>query len=198
MSSRRSVAILGLLAACGVAITLGVQHLTAQRIAEEQRAVHSRQWLALLPADRYDNQPLEHPLPLTRLVIGDSTLLAGYLATLAGQPGAVLLHSRIAGYGGDIELLIAIGSNGKLIGVKTLKQAETQGLGGQIAEPGNAWFAGLLGRSQQDTRWALKKDHGQFDQIAGATITSRATLNAVHEALRYFDEHRLQLTGPKP
>lgn len=198
MSGRRSVAILGLVATCGVAITLGLQHLTAQRIAEEQRWTQSRQWLAVLSADRYDNQPLEQPLPLTRVTLGDSTLLAAYLATLAGQPSAVLLHSRTAGYGGTIELLIAIGSNGKLLGVKTLKQTETQGLGGQIAQPGSAWLAGFQGRSLEDSRWALKKDQGQFDQVAGATITSRAVINAVHEALRYFDEHRLQLTGQQP
>ncbi|MNI20567.1 Electron transport complex protein RnfG [compost metagenome] len=46
-----------------------------------------------------------------------------------------------------------------------------------------------------DKGWALKKDQGQFDQVAGATITSRAVLNAVHDALRYFDEHRQQLIG---
>jgi electron transport complex protein RnfG len=41
----------------------------------------------------------------------------------------------------------------------------------------------------------LKKDQGQFDQIAGATITSRAVINASHDALRYFDEHRQALLG---
>jgi electron transport complex protein RnfG len=41
----------------------------------------------------------------------------------------------------------------------------------------------------------LKKDQGQFDQIAGATITSRAVISAIHEALRYVDEHAQQLMG---
>lgn len=41
----------------------------------------------------------------------------------------------------------------------------------------------------------MKKDGGQFDQMAGATITSRAAVDAIHDALRYFDEHREQLLG---
>jgi electron transport complex protein RnfG len=35
-----------------------------------------------------------------------------------------------------------------------------------------------------------------FDQIAGATLTSRAVISAVHDALRYFDEHRSSLLEP--
>jgi electron transport complex protein RnfG len=39
----------------------------------------------------------------------------------------------------------------------------------------------------------VKKDRGEFDQFAGATITPRAVVKAVHGALRYFDKHRAQL-----
>ena len=93
-------------------------------------------------------------------------------------------------------LLIAIDSHGRLQGSKTLKQDETPGLGGRIAEQPNAWLQGFSGKSRtspDDAAWALKKDNGQFDQIAGATITSRAVISALHDALRYFDEHRQQL-----
>jgi electron transport complex protein RnfG len=31
--------------------------------------------------------------------------------------------------------------------------------------------------------------------MAGATITSRSVISAIHDALRYFDEHQAQLTG---
>lgn len=118
--------------------------------------------------------------------------------TLAGQPSAVLLRSQTLGYTSTIELLIAIDANGKLLGVKTLKQAETPGLGGRLADWPNAWLHIFTGKSRTDPAdngWALKKDQGQFDQMAGATTTSRAVINTVHDALRYFDEHRQQLVG---
>ena len=100
-----------------------------------------------------------------------------------------------------IELLIAIDTNGKLLGVKTLKQNETPALGGPIGDWPNHWLQVFTGKSRgepNDAGWALKKDQGQFDQMAGATITSRAAINAIHDALRYFDEHRSALLGSAP
>lgn len=39
----------------------------------------------------------------------------------------------------------------------------------------------------------MKKDRGEFDQFAGATITPRAVVGAVHRALQYFDAHKAEL-----
>jgi electron transport complex protein RnfG len=191
-----SAVILILLACLGMGMTYWLQQESAARIVAEQRLIDSRVLLDVLPVDSYDNQPLDHPLTLTNLPLSNSTLLGGYLATKARQPSAVLLRSQTQGYAASIELLIAIDVNGKLLGVKTLKQAETPGLGARLAEWPNAWLQVFTGKSRTepaDSGWALKKDQGQFDQMAGATITSRAVINALHDALRYFDEHRQPL-----
>ncbi|PTT99705.1 electron transporter RnfG [Pseudomonas sp. HMWF031] len=198
MNRVSSVAILTLLACLGIGVTYFVQHSSASRIAAEQRLIDSRNLLDLLPTDSYDNQPLEKPLTLEDTALANSTVLSGYLASKSGQPCAVLLRSQTSGYAGAIELLIAIDSHGRLVGVKTLKQSETPGLGARIADWPNAWLQLFSGKSRTDpgdNGWALKKDQGQFDQIAGATITSRAVINATHDALRYFDEHRQALLG---
>ncbi|WP_433736947.1 RnfABCDGE type electron transport complex subunit G [Pseudomonas putida] len=198
MNRASSIAILALLATLGIGLTWLAQHSGAPRIAAEQRQIDSRNLLDLLPAGSYDNQPLEQPLRLENTTLGASTLLAGYRATRAGQTQAVLLRSQTVGYAGAIDLLIAIDANGRLTGVKTLKQTETPGLGARIAGWPNAWLQQFSGKSRtdpDDKGWALNKDQGQFDQIAGATITSRAVINATHDALRYFDEHRQQLLG---
>lgn len=198
MSRASSVVILVLLASLGIGATYLVQHTSAPRIAAEQRLIDSRNLLDLLSTESYDNQPLEQPLALENTGLANSTLLGGYLATKTGQPSAVLLRSQTLGYEGSVELLIAIGASGKVLGVKTLKQSETQGLGGRLADWPNAWLQTFSGKSRTepaDNGWALKKDQGQFDQIAGATITSRAVINAIHDALRYFDEHQQQLIG---
>jgi Na+-translocating ferredoxin:NAD+ oxidoreductase subunit G len=198
MSRASSVVILVLLASLGIGATYLVQHTSAPRIAAEKLLIDSRNLLDLLSTESYDNQPLEQPLALENTGLANSTLLGGYLATKTGQPSAVLLRSQTLGYEGSIELLIAIGASGKVLGVKTLKQSETQGLGGRLADWPNAWLQTFSGKSRTepaDNGWALKKDQGQFDQIAGATITSRAVINAIHDALRYFDEHQQQLIG---
>ncbi|WDH34198.1 RnfABCDGE type electron transport complex subunit G [Pseudomonas chlororaphis] len=194
MSRATSLGVLALLAAVGATGTFFVHQTTAPRIEREQRAIQARNLLDLLPVDSYDNQPLA----IDNIQLSHSTLLAGYRATRNGQPSAVLLHSQVSGYGGPIELLIGVAANGKLLGSKALRHSETPGLGARIAERPNAWLQGFIGKSlgdPGDAGWALKKDNGQFDQMAGATITSRAVVEGIHDSLRYFDEHREQLLG---
>lgn len=193
-----SLLILVILIAVGACVTVLLQRAMAPHVAAEQRLIESRHLLDMLPATHYDNQPLDQPLTLKEVELRNSTLLGGYLATLAGKPSAVILKSRVLGYEAAIDLLIVIDNHGRLLGVKTLKQSETPGLGGKIAAWPNSWLEGFFGKSlvdPSDNGWALKKDQGQFDQLAGATVTSRAVINAVHDGLRYFDEHQSQLVG---
>ncbi len=201
MNRTSSVIILLVLAVTGMGATYLVDYISAPHIAAEQRLIDSRNLLDLLPTDSYDNDPLQQPLQIDNSALTHSTLLAGYLATKGGQPSAVLLQSETIGYAGAIVLMIAVDTHGKLLAVKTLSQSETQGLGARIADWPNAWLQGFTGKFRNespDNAWALKKDQGQFDQIAGATITSRAVINAVHDALRYFDAHSQVLTGISP
>ncbi|SEN13658.1 electron transport complex protein RnfG [Pseudomonas sp. ok272] len=198
MKRTLSLLVLVILIAIGACMTVLLQRTVAPRIAAEQRLIESRNLLDMLPAERYDNHPLDQPLPFKNVELRNSTLLGGYLATLAGKPSAVILQSRVLGHEAAIDLLIVIDSHGRLLGVKTLKQAETPGLGGKIAAWPNAWLGSFSGKSladPNDSGWALKKDQGQFDQLAGATVTSRAVINAIHDGLRYFDEHQPQWLG---
>lgn len=201
MSRLTSTLALLFLAIVGIGTTYLVQRSNAPQIAAEQRLIDSQKLLDVLAINSYDNQPLEQPLALADIVLPHSTLTGGYRATQAGRPVAVLLRSQSQGYAGTIELLIAIDAQGKLLGVKSLKQNETPALGGHLGDWPNAWLGTFTGKSSDeptDTGWALKKDQGQFDQIAGATITSRAAINAIHDALRYFDAHRTALLGSEP
>jgi Na+-translocating ferredoxin:NAD+ oxidoreductase subunit G len=195
--------IIAVLACLGVGLTIALQHSAAPYINAEQAAAQAQAFLSVLPAGSYDNHPLQQPLTLPERTPETQAVTAGYLVSLKGQPNAILFRSQAQGYSGTIELLIAVAANGQLIGVKVLKQNETPGLGDKIVTvPG--WLAGFLGKSLNtpaESAWGLKKDNGQFDQIAGATITSRATVDAIHATLRFFDAHRAQLltpTGPPP
>jgi Na+-translocating ferredoxin:NAD+ oxidoreductase subunit G len=63
----------------------------------------------------------------------------------------------------------------------------------QIDLSRNDWVLDFDGRSLLDPGprdWAVRKDGGVFDQFAGATITPRAVVKAVHRSLQYFAEHR--------
>lgn len=197
-SRLQSGLVIALLACLGVGLTIALQNSTNQQISAAQKAAQAQAFLSVLPADTYDNQPLQHPLPLPARRADTQAVIAGYLATRGGQPSAIVFYSQAQGYSGPIELLIAVSISGQLLGVKVLKHNETPGIGARlITEP--AWLKGFLGRSLNDppeTEWALKKDNGAFDQMAGATITSRATVEAIRATLRFFDAYRAQLTTP--
>ncbi|WP_332766340.1 RnfABCDGE type electron transport complex subunit G [Pseudomonas koreensis] len=198
MKRRASTVIVLLMAISGIAATYLVQRVSAPEIAAAQHVLDSLKWLDMLAPESYDNQPLQQPLSLTDTQLDHSQLSAGYRATRSGKPVAILLRSQTQGYVGAIELLIAIEPNGRLLAVKTLEQHETPALGGHLADRPNAWLQTFTGKSSDaptTAGWALKTDGGEFDQIAGATITSRAVINAVHDALRYFDDHRAALLG---
>ncbi|MCE0461883.1 RnfABCDGE type electron transport complex subunit G [Pseudomonas uvaldensis] len=198
MNNSRGITILILLTVLGVGATCLMQIGTVERIEARRQANANRTLLDVLPADLYDNQPLAQPVLMKPVPLTHSTLLGGYLATRSGQPSAILFRTQALGYEGTLELMIAIDTSGRLLGIKTLHQTETPGLGAAIADWPNAWLRTFNGRSLQstlDSDWALKKEQGQFDQLAGATVTSRAVLQAVHDTLRYFDEHKAALTG---
>lgn len=181
-----------LLACLALGTAVGWHQLNASRIDQAEQQLKASTWLSVLPNERYDNQPLQQPINLPEPVLAHSTLLGGYRATLQGQPSAVVLHSQMQGYAGPLQLLIAIDRNGRLLATRVLRQQETPGLGGALVEPGNTWLQHFVGRGRSDTpdaAWALKRDNGQFDQLAGASVTSRAVIHAVHDALSYFDAH---------
>lgn len=199
MNARASTALV-LVAVTGLSVGLSLawRHWTAGSIAQAERQLQERQWLAVLPQGSYDNQPLLAPLELADSTLRHSRLLAGYRATHAGKLSAVVLRSGLQGYGGPIELAIAIDVQGRLIGVRVLRQQESPGLGDQLANPTSHWLDQFIG-SRRDTppekAWALKRDQGAFDQLAGATVTSRAVINAIQDALRYFDAQKPRLTS---
>ncbi|MDF9620482.1 RnfABCDGE type electron transport complex subunit G [Pseudomonas entomophila] len=194
----RTTLVLIAVAGLSVALSLAWRHWTADSITQAERQLQERQWLAVLPQGSYDNQPLLAPLKLADTTLRHSRLLAGYRATRAGKPAAVVLRSGLQGYGGPIELAIAIDAQGRLIGVRVLHQQESPGLGDQLANPTSHWldqFVGSRRDAPPEQAWALKRDQGAFDQLAGATVTSRAVIDAIQDALRYVDEHQPLLSS---
>ena len=187
----------------GIGLTIVLEKTSAPAIQASRDALRNQVLVGVVPSQKYDNQPLQNPLELSGRT-PDSAVLEGFLVTLEGQPVAIIFHSRGQGYAGPIELLIGVSVDGRLNGIKVLSHAETAGLGERIvSEP--QWLNGFLGKSltdPDDAGWRLKQDGGTFDQIAGATMTSRGAIEAIRETLRYFDAEKTRLlpnlTGERP
>jgi len=57
----------------------------------------------------------------------------------------------------------------------------------------------LSGRSLADppaSRWTVRQDGGEFDAIAGATVSSRAVIGGVRRAMQFFTTHRDEIFAP--
>lgn len=104
------------------------------------------------------------------------------------------------GYAADITILMAVDADGKILGARVLKHAETPGLGDKIELAKAPWIKGFDGKSLADPqpeKWGVKKDGGVFDQFAGATITPRAVVKAVKGGLDFYAAHRKEILGDK-
>jgi electron transport complex protein RnfG len=80
--------------------------------------------------------------------------------------------------------------------VRATHHRETPGLGDAIETRKSGWIQQFVGKSLQDPpaeRWRVRKDGGDFDQFTGATVTPRAVVGAVANALVYFERHRDEL-----
>ncbi len=104
------------------------------------------------------------------------------------------------GYAADIVILMAVDADGKILGARVLKHAETPGLGDKIELAKAPWIKSFDGKSLADPqpeKWGVKKDGGVFDQFAGATITPRAVVKAVKGGLDFYAAHRKEILGDK-
>jgi electron transport complex protein RnfG len=196
--SLRGGLILGAAAVVAFGLVALVHDATRDRIAASERARRVAQFDAVLGDTHHDNDLLAdvtyaHDPDL----LGTTSRVPVYRARLAGQPvAAVLAPVAPDGYAGSIDLLVAIGADGKVLGVHVLRHHETPGLGDAIEERKSGWIRGFIGRSLADPpleRWKVRKDGGDFDQFTGATVTPRAIVRAVAACLAYFRQHRDEL-----
>ena len=148
------------------ALLLGlVNMITAPVIAENARIKNEKAMAAVLPADAYN------PVDYTG---GDAAVLAVYEAVGAGY----VVQVECAGsFGGGLQAMVGVDTEGTVTGVEIVKTAETSGLGANAGKDAfKGQFAGL-------TNAAVTKDGGSIVPITGATITSRAVCNGVNAAI---------------
>ncbi len=196
-SMLKNALVLGLFASATVGSVAVLQQATAERIAKAEREAQVRALSEILPQGSYDNHLLDNSLELHDPLLGSKAPQTAYIALKDDQPSAIILRATAPdGYSGAIHLLIGIQANGQPAGVRVLSHKETPGLGDKIELAKSAWIRSFDGKSlthPKDEGWAVKKDRGEFDQFAGATITPRAVVKAVHKALQFFDANRQQL-----
>jgi len=187
--------ILLMFAVIGTALVSYTFDSTRDRIAANERATLLRKLHRLIPPGRHDNILLDDAIEVRdKGLLGTDKPVMVYRARKDGKPVALVI-APIApdGYSGSIKLLVGINIDGTLSGVRAIAHRETPGLGDGIDEEHSDWilrFSGLSLENPPLERWKVRKDGGDFDQLTGATITPRAVVRAVRNALLYYRKHQ--------
>ena len=188
-------AILASLAAVCTALVAVTHRVTAPRIAANEQAYLEQRLKPVLGDIAYQGalseSTIEIPQPHTLPGKGPVSV---YRVFGGDQPVAALfIVTPRDGYAGPIRLLIGVAADGEITGVRALAHRETAGLGDQIDESKSDWilqFAGLSLNDPPADAWSIRSDGGAFDQMTGASITSRSVIKAVKDTLVYFSENR--------
>lgn len=193
--------ILLLFAVVGTTLVAYTFEKTRDQIAANERATLLRKLHRLIPADQHDNVLLEDTTTARdEALLGSDEPVMVYRARRNGEPVALVIAAIAPdGYSGSIKLLVGINVDGTLSGVRVVAHRETPGLGDAIDETRSDWIYLFDGKSLQApdvSRWAVKKDGGNFDQLTGATITPRAVVKAARNALLYYRDHQEALFAP--
>lgn len=197
----RSAMLLGLFALVGTGIVAIIFIGTEKPIAEAERAFMLRSLHAVIPLELHDNDIFTDMIHVTSPeLLGTKDPVPVFRARKAGKPMAVaIIPVAPDGYVGPIKLLVAISADGAVLGVRILSHRETPGLGDGIEAKRSDWVLGFNGHSLSNPEgkgWRVRRDGGQFDQFTGATITPRAVVKAVYNALKYFERNRAALFEP--
>ncbi|HVY22007.1 MAG TPA: RnfABCDGE type electron transport complex subunit G [Steroidobacteraceae bacterium] len=168
---------------------------TASRIEHNEHAWLAAQINMLVPAASHDNDLLDDRITLDAPeYLGDNNSATVYRLRRNGLPAGAVIHCLAPdGYGGPIELLVAVTYDGEVSGVNILAHHETPGIGNAFEFPGSHWLDSFRGRSlhNPDTAgWNVRKDGGMFEQFTSATITPRAIIKGVQHVLDFYQHYR--------
>lgn len=187
-SMRKHGITLALFAAGSTGLTAAINELTKSTIEDQASRQQKALFDQVLPAELYNNDLLKSCYLASAPELGKGQHKIWIAKNNDIPVGAVMETTAPDGYSGAIQLLVAADFKGTVLGTRVTEHHETPGLGDKIELRLSDWithFAGKVIHGQSDSRWAVKKDGGDFDQFTGATITPRAVVNAVKRAGLY-------------
>lgn len=185
----------------GAGLLSGAYTLTRPTIELSEQTVKLALVAQTLPPGSFDNDLIREAITLpANRQLGLKRPGLAYIARKQGVANAVVLEAVAPdGYAGEIRLLVGIQADGRIAGVRVTGHKETPGLGDYIEIARSIWINQFDGKSlaqPAEVAWKVRKDGGAFDYVAGATITPRAVVKAVRNALQYFKANQADLLAP--
>lgn len=184
-----------------------VSYVTAKPIADAKAAQQKKAVSQVLPA--FDNDPSSCVFE-TKSANGWNVKFMG-----AKKDGKLVAVAAIAanpnGYGGNIEMLMGIAPDGKILSTLITAHNETPGLGANICTRSfqktifnvtkptpagiapNKYLDQFNGKRAGANVWHVKKNGGDFEYRTGATITSEAVTGLAYEINNTFIKNKKEI-----
>ncbi len=167
LSPKELLPIVVLVATCAAAgLLLGLVHELTTPLVEENRQVRAAKMYAELIPEAEEFVPCEL----------DSEQVTACMEARPGKGWIIVAQEK--GYGGFVSMAVAFNPDGSIRRVQALQNNETPGLGTKVADD---FFI-----EQFASRPAEELELSDIDAITGATISSRAALGAINDAIAQF------------
>jgi len=131
------------------------------------------------------------------ITLDDNGVTLSFPCNLARDANGTLLGAAIktteGGFGGNIELMVGITTDGIIKGVSVLSHSETPGLGANMEGKFKDQFADKKPGDNIILEVTKSHDGKKVDAITAATITSKAFTKAVDNAFKAFESNKSQL-----
>lgn len=165
----------------GMTYQVTLDPITQSRLLEDQQ----NQQMVVPEAD--DFSPLE-PALLEKIKADYPAILDIVTATKGGTPLGYVVKSATNGFGGQMEVMVGVDSQGTLSGIRLGNHAETPGLGDNAAKP--EFYEQFPGKNILSGIGVNKGEPGdnEIQAITGATVTSRAVVDAVNAVKVVIEE----------
>lgn len=149
-----------------------IKHAQEQRVADSIRKVITAE---------FDNNPLAEKIVVRR----GKEAHAMYPARKDGYITSIAMKTfSNKGFGGRMDVIVGFFMDGRVSGYQVINHKETPGLGSKVNEP--AFQKGIVGRNPSEATFMVRQDGGEIDAVTGATISSRAVLDAIKKAYRSY------------
>lgn len=174
-------------------LSLGyVNEITLEPKARAKLAKMVKSLNVILP--QYNNNPIAEVYKFKSEIAKDSMAIYPALKDSVFV-GAAVTGSSEKGYSGVVRLMVGFEPDGNIKNIAVLEQKETPGLGTKMK--GEKFLRQFRGKNPSSFDLKVKKDGGEVDALAGATISTRAFSEATQQAYDAYMEYREKTRKPE-
>ena len=166
-----------LITAISTALVAIVNEITKEPIAEQRIMKVNMAMGEVLPAERYE------PFEIEALGLEDIVLEVNVAYDKDNNCLGYCVKTAPAGYGGTIEMITGIDTEGVVTGVKIVSMSETAGLGTKTQE--EPWLKQYVGKGDDvAVTTSVEPMENEVSAVSGATVSSKAVTKGVAAAIK--------------